>query len=124
MLPLMVSGVQPKSSRKVRFSSPRCGSSSSDRPHSLCNGRVVSAERPGSVFAPPACCGLKKISLALSTSTRTLSLSIVGTSIGPALAISKQENPPAAAASAKLVDIFSASRRLKSDIEISRIRAA
>jgi hypothetical protein len=57
---------------------------------------------------------LKKMSLALSTRTRTLSLSMVGTSIGPALAISTQENPPAAAASAKPADIFNASRRLKS----------
>ena len=45
---------------------------------------------------------------------------LVGTSIGPALAISTQENPPAAAASAKLADIFKASRRLKSDMVISR----
>jgi len=51
------------------------------------------------------------MSLALSTRTRTFSLSIVGTSIGPALAISMQENPPAAAASAKLADIFKASLR-------------
>ena len=42
---------------------------------------------------------------------------MVGTSIGPALAISMQENPPAAAASAKLADIFKASRRLKSVME-------
>jgi len=51
-------------------------------PISLCSGRVVSADRPGSVLTPPAACGLKKTSVALSTSTRTLSLSIVGTSIG------------------------------------------
>ena len=53
------------------------------------------------------------MSLALSTITRTLSLSITGTSIGPALAISMQENPPAAAVAAKPADIFKASRRLK-----------
>jgi len=35
------------------------------------------------------------------------------------LAISMQENPPAAAANAKLADIFNASRRLKSDIVFS-----
>jgi hypothetical protein len=40
--------------------------------------------------------------------------------MGPALAISTQENPPAAAASAKLADIFKASRRLKSDMVFSR----
>jgi hypothetical protein len=40
-------------------------------------------------------------------------LSIVGTSIGPALAISMQANPPAAAAAANPADIFKASRRLK-----------
>jgi hypothetical protein len=38
-------------------------------------------------------------------------LSIVGASIGPALANSMQENPPAA--TAKPADIFKASRRLK-----------
>src|SRR6266705_4159425 len=59
------------------------------------------------------------MSLALSTRTRTLSLSIVGTSMGPALAVSMQENPPAAAASAKLADIFKASRRLMLDMDFS-----
>jgi len=62
---------------------------------------------------------LKKISLALSTRTRTLSLSIVGTSMGPAVAVSMQENPPAAAVSAKLADIFNASRRLMLDMDFS-----
>jgi len=38
---------------------------------------------------------------------------IVGTSIGPAFAISMQANPPAAAVAAKPADIFKASRRLK-----------
>jgi hypothetical protein len=46
---------------------------------------------------------------------------MVGTSMGAALAISTQENPPAAAASAKLADIFNASRRLKSDIVFFRV---
>src|SRR6266568_1667234 len=59
------------------------------------------------------------MSLALSTRTRTLSLSIVGTSMGPALAVSMQKNPPAAAASAKLADIFKASRRLMLDMDFS-----
>ena len=59
---------------------------------------------------PATSCGRKKISLALSTSTRTLSLSMVGTSIGPALAISMQAKPPAAAA--RPADSFKASRRL------------
>ena len=55
------------------------------------------------------------MSLALSTSTRTLSLSMVGTSIGAAFASSTQENPPAAD-SAKPADIFNASRRLRSKV--------
>jgi hypothetical protein len=46
---------------------------------------------------------------------------MVGTSMGPALAISMQENPLVAADSAKLADIFNASRRLKSDIVFSRL---
>jgi hypothetical protein len=41
----------------------------------------------------------------------------VGTWIGPALASSIQENPPAAAA--KPADIFNASRRLKFGIHLS-----
>jgi hypothetical protein len=39
--------------------------------------------------------------------------------MGPALAVSMQENPPAAAASAKLADIFKASRRLMLDMDFS-----
>src|SRR5579871_6447023 len=111
MLSLMTPGVQPKSSMSVRLTSPRCGSRNNARPHSLCSGRSEFNERPGSVFTPATSAGLKKRSLALSTSTRALSLSIVGTVIGPALASSMQENPVAAAA--KPADIFSASRRLK-----------
>jgi hypothetical protein len=39
--------------------------------------------------------------------------------MGPSLAVSMQENPPAAAASAKLADIFKASRRLMLDMDFS-----
>jgi hypothetical protein len=55
---------------------------------------------------------LKKTSLALSTSTRTLSLSIAGTSMDAALATSTQEKLPAAAASVRPAENFKASRRL------------
>jgi hypothetical protein len=51
------------------------------------------------------------LSEAESTKTRTDSLSIVGTSIGAALAISMQEKPPAADAAAKAAEVVRNSRR-------------
>src|SRR5437660_4845515 len=51
------------------------------------------------------------MSEALSTRTRTVSLSMVGTSMGAALAISTQEKPPAADAAAKAAEAVKKSRR-------------
>jgi hypothetical protein len=52
-------------------------------------------------------------------STRTASRSTTGGEIGAALAISKQENPPAADAAVNAAEDFKKSRRLKSIISAS-----